>query len=55
MAKIVEFENVYLEYPDVYEIEEEESQDLTVTESRTAKLSLEELQRRLEETQSLHL
>lgn len=54
MAKIVEFENVYLEYPDVYEIEEE-SQDLTVTESRTAKLSLEELQRRLEETQSLHL
>ena len=27
MAKIVEFENVYLEYPDVYEIEEEESQE----------------------------
>lgn len=67
LGKIVEFEKVYLEYPDeleeVAEEEEqarneileakEEYQDMLL--SRTQKYSLEELQKKLEETQSLHL
>lgn len=64
MAKIVEFENVYLEYPDELENEEvtESKQDEEALKeyenmvmNRTQKLSLEELQQKLEETQSLHL
>ena len=66
MGKILEFENVYLELPDKYELNEEESNiqeaknemDLEqeqTPELKTTKLSLEELQRKLEETQSLHL
>ncbi len=62
MVKIVEFENVYLEYPDELENEEEtKEQEEAMQEyeemvnGRTQKLSLEELQRKLEETQSLHL
>lgn len=58
MGKIVEFEDVYLEYPDELDLEsEEEIFDRIYSEpaSKTAKLSLEELQRRLEETQSLRL
>lgn len=51
--KKIEFEQVYLEIPDVLkketpEIEEEK-------EPTIVSLSMEELQRRLEETQSLHL
>lgn len=34
---------------------EEEKQKTIIVESRTTKLSLEELQRKLEETQALHL
>lgn len=62
MVKIVEFENVYLEYPDELEnVEETQEQEEAMQEyeemvnGRTQKLSLEELQRKLEETQSLHL
>lgn len=62
MVKIVEFENVYLEYPDELEnVEETQEQEEAMQEyeemvnGRTQKLTLEELQRKLEETQSLHL
>lgn len=70
MVKIVEFENVYLEYPDENELtddakevekQEELDQDDKLVEtneirqSRTTRLSLEELQQKLEETQTLHL
>ena len=58
MTKIVEFENVYLEYPDIYEKESEEKdyeKEYQEVIFRTQKLSLDELQKRLEETQSLHL
>lgn len=62
MVKIVEFENFYLEYPDELEnVEETQEQEEAMQEyeemvnGRTQKLSLEELQRKLEETQSLHL
>lgn len=72
MVKIVEYEKVYLEYPDEEELTDEskevetkknneaeldnvEQNSNTVTESRTTRLSLEELQQKLEETQSLHL
>lgn len=60
MVKIIEFEKVYLEYPEELEKKDEEvkPQDIEeniLEENSTTKLSLEELQRRLEETQSLHL
>ena len=55
MTKILEFESVYLELPDDYELEEEENIEEQEELSITTKLSLEELQRKLEETQSLHL
>jgi uncharacterized damage-inducible protein DinB len=61
-----EFKNVYLEFPnepkkekteeekkqELEEFREEENQRII---SKTTRLSKEELQRRLEETQSLHL
>lgn len=60
MGKIIEFEKVYLEYPDELELSDEqkeidENEELILIESRTARFSLEELQKRLEETQALHL
>lgn len=63
MGKVIEFESVYLEYPDELENTDEildnrnpeEDEEKVVVESRTTKLSLEELQRKLEETQALHL
>ncbi len=71
MVKVVEFEDIYLEYPDDYElqdetkevqkyrVDEEEQETLTnesvISESRTTRFSLEELQQKLEETQTLHL
>lgn len=68
MVKIVEYENVYLEYADEEELTDEskevkknDSQDMVeennnvVKESRTTRLSIEELQQKLEETQTLHL
>lgn len=72
MVKIVEFENVYLEYPDeneltdeTKEVEKKDSEELDqddnlvetneIKQSRTTRLSLEELQQKLEETQTLHL
>lgn len=45
--KVIEFEQVYLEIPEELIKEEEER--------TTVSLSLDELKRRLEETQSLHL
>ena len=56
MGKILEFNNVYLEFPEENELEEDEN-ILTdnYDEVVATKLSLEELQRKLEETQSLHL
>lgn len=50
---IVEFEDVYLEYPEYLENnnDDEEKKELV----NTTKLSLEELQKKLEETQSLRL
>ncbi len=59
MGKIIEFDNVYLEYPDELINAEEETeaekeyQELVM--NKTQRLSLEELQQKLEETQSLHL
>lgn len=60
MGKIIEFDKVYLEYPDeLVNAEEEEKeaekeyQELVM--NKTQRLSLEELQQKLEETQSLHL
>lgn len=64
MGKVVEFEEVYIEYPDANvkddkhvekEEKKEESENTVLVESRTTKLSLEELQKRLDETQALHL
>ena len=58
VSKIIEFENVYLELPDDYELKEEKKEstnDNSKEEENTIKMSLEELQRKLEETQSLHL
>ncbi len=49
---IVEFEDVYLEYPENLENEITEEKKEIVN---TTKLSLEELQKKLEETQSLRL
>lgn len=45
--KVVEFEKVYIEIPEELAKEEEEK--------TTVSYSLDELKRRLEETQSLHL
>lgn len=53
--KVIEFENVYLEYPLELEYNGIEEEEKVVIESRTARLSLEELQQKLEETQALHL
>ncbi len=47
--KIVEFEKVYLEIPEELLKERETEQRIPVS------LSLDELKKRLEETQSLHL
>lgn len=68
MVKIVEYENVYLEYADEAELTDEskevqkkdskdtvEENNNVVKESRTTRLSIEELQQKLEETQTLHL
>lgn len=56
MGKILEFKNVYLEFPEENELEESENTLIDNNdEAVTTKLSLEELQRKLEETQSLHL
>lgn len=57
MKNKVDLEDVYLEYPESLE-DEEEAQKQEVQEeeiTNTTKLSLEELQKRLEETQSLRL
>lgn len=53
--KKIEFDDVYLEIPDELVKEEKSNKELVISESRTVKLSLEELQKRLEETQALHL
>lgn len=45
--RVIEFEQVYIEVPDELIKEEEEKTSVS--------LSLDELKRRLEETQSLHL
>lgn len=58
MKNKVDFEDVYLEYPDSLDNEEEikkEESEEQVELTNTTKLSLEELQKRLEETQSLRL
>lgn len=59
MGKIIEFDKVYLEYPDeLVNAEEEKKAEKEYQElvmNKTQRLSLEELQQKLEETQSLHL
>ncbi len=59
MGKIIEFDKVYLEYPDeLINAEEEKKAEKEYQElvmNKTQRLSLEELQQKLEETQSLHL
>ena len=58
MGKIIEFDKVYLEYPDELvnaEEKEAEKEYQELVMNKTQRLSLEELQQRLEETQSLHL
>lgn len=57
MKNKVDFEDVYLEYPESLENEEEQVKENEEQEemTNTTKLSLEELQKRLEETQSLRL
>ncbi len=59
MGKIIEFDKVYLEYPDeLINAEEEKEAEKEYQElvmNKTQRLSLEELQQKLEETQSLHL
>ena len=56
MAKILEFQEVYLELPDEYELKDEKKSVQEIDgENKITKMSLEELQRKLEETQSLHL
>ncbi len=51
--KKIEFEQVYIEIPDVLKRENPEVEE--EKEPTIISLSTEELQRRLEETQSLHL
>lgn len=56
--KIIEFEQVYLEIPDVMTKEEAKNEEPIIDEEKEptiVSLSMEELQRRLEETQTLHL
>lgn len=49
---IIEFDDVYLEYPDnLKNTPDEEKKEIV----NTTKISLEELQKKLEETQSLRL
>ncbi len=58
MGKIIEFDKVYLEYPDELvnaEEKEAEKEYQELVMNKTQRLSLEELQQKLEETQSLHL
>lgn len=59
LGKIIEFDKVYLEYPDeLVNAEEEKKAEKEYQElvmNKTQRLSLEELQQKLEETQSLHL
>lgn len=59
LGKIIEFDKVYLEYPDeLVNAEEEKEAEKEYQElvmNKTQRLSLEELQQKLEETQSLHL
>lgn len=55
MGKIIEFDKVYLEYPDELVNAEEEKEYQELVMNKTQRLSLEELQQKLEETQSLHL
>lgn len=52
MTKIIELDEVYLELPDILENSQNEKD---LMEFKTAKLSLEELEKKLEETQALHL
>ena len=51
--KIIEFEQVYLEIPEVLKKENPEIEE--EKEPTIISFSTEELQRRLEETQTLHL
>lgn len=57
MIKVVELEDVYLEYPEevILTSEEETKEEKEVLESYTTRLSKEELMRRLDETDTLHL
>ena len=58
MGKIIEFDKVYLAYPDELvnaEEKEAEKEYQELVMNKTQRLSLEELQQKLEETQSLHL
>ena len=58
MGKITGFDKVYLEYPDELvnaEEKEAEKEYQELVMNKTQRLSLEELQQKLEETQSLHL
>ena len=58
LGKIIEFDKVYLEYPDELvnaEKKEAEKEYQELVMNKTQRLSLEELQQKLEETQSLHL
>ena len=58
MGKIIEFDKVYLEYPDELvnaEEKEAEKEYQELVMNKTQRLSLEELQQKLEETQSIHL
>lgn len=55
LGKIIEFDKVYLEYPDELVNAEEEKEYQELVMNKTQRLSLEELQQKLEETQSLHL
>ena len=62
MSRVIEFENVVLEYPDeildlkpLESIDSNQEEEQVLSESRTTKLSREEILRRLEETTNLHL
>lgn len=56
MKNKVDLEDVYLEYPEALEDENEDrKQEVKEEITNTTKLSLEELQKRLEETQGLRL
>ena len=58
MGKIIEFDKVYLEYPDELvnaEEKEAEKEYQELVMNKPQRLSLEKIQQKLEETQSLHL